>query len=105
MFGNNPARRLSSPPFEVESYLNQNIQAADWIAALIDGMWAYRLEPEEFADHEIFETYFAERIHRLAPHSSVMKRKVNRATVSSETTMMGAFPKTFRGNPRRRPSN
>ena len=32
MFGENPARRLLSPPFEVESYINQNIQAADWLS-------------------------------------------------------------------------
>lgn len=74
MFGAEPARRLSSPPFEVESYLNQNIQAADWLATLIGRMWAYRLEPKEFKDHEIFDTYFADRIDRVATHSSVMRR-------------------------------
>lgn len=31
MYGATPARHLLSPPFEVESYINQNIQAADWI--------------------------------------------------------------------------
>jgi hypothetical protein len=29
MYGDKPARHLLSPPFEVESYINQNIQAAD----------------------------------------------------------------------------
>jgi hypothetical protein len=38
----NPASRLLSPPFEVESYVNQNVQAADWIAAIVGRLWARR---------------------------------------------------------------
>lgn len=77
MFGNNPATRLVSPPFEVESNLNQNIQAADWIATIIGRMWAYRVLPEQFADHEMFDTYFSERIKRLETHSRVDRRRNN----------------------------
>lgn len=94
MFGAEPARRLSSPPFEVESYLNQNIQAADWLATLIGRMWAYRLEPKEFEDHKIFDAYFGDRINRVATHSSVMRRG-KRRTSMIDTAISAAFRKTF----------
>lgn len=45
MFGDEPARRLLSPPFEVESYINQNMQAADWIAAIVGRLWAHEIRP------------------------------------------------------------
>jgi hypothetical protein len=74
MFGNNPARHLLSPPFEVESYINQNIQAADWIAAIVGRLWAYELKPLEYADHESFKLYFWQRLHQVATHSTVLPR-------------------------------
>ena len=40
MYGANPARHMLSPPFEVESYINQNIQCADWVAAIVSRLWA-----------------------------------------------------------------
>jgi len=49
MFGQTPARHMLSPPFEVESYVNQNIQAADWVAAIIGRLWARELRPAEFS--------------------------------------------------------
>jgi hypothetical protein len=69
-----PVRRMLSPPFEVESYVNQNIQAADWIAAIVGRLWARRLRPTEYADHANFERYFWDRIHRVASHSTVLPR-------------------------------
>jgi hypothetical protein len=69
-----PARRMLSPPFEVESYVNQNIQAADWIAAIVSRLWAHRIRPAEYDDHIDFEKYFWDRLHRVATHSTVLPR-------------------------------
>jgi hypothetical protein len=74
MFGQNPARHMLSPPFEVESYINQNIQAADWLSAIIGRLWAYELQPIQFADHSDFRKYFWQRIHQVATHSTVLPR-------------------------------
>jgi len=74
MFGQPPARHLLSPPFEVESYINQNIQAADWLAAIIGRLWAYELQPAEFADYANFRKYFWYRIHQVSTHSTVLPR-------------------------------
>src|SRR5689334_9295571 len=46
-----PARHMLRPPFEVESYINQNIQAADWIATIVGRLGAYEILPTEYADH------------------------------------------------------
>jgi len=70
----NPARHLISPPFEVESYINQNIQAADWVAAIVGRLWAHQLRPKEFQDHAKFKGYFWDRIHQVATHSTVLPR-------------------------------
>lgn len=78
MYGQNPTRRLLCPPFEVESYLNQSMQAADWIAAIIGRIWAYELQPTEFADHQKTRSYFWSRVHSLATHSTVDRRKRRR---------------------------
>ncbi len=74
MFGSDRAKHLISTPFEVESYLNQNIQAADWIAALVGRLWNYKLEPEEFGNYEPYSRYFWARIHEAAVGSGVMVR-------------------------------
>lgn len=75
MFGHRPTKRLVSPPFEVESNLDQNIQAADWVSAIVGRMWAYRISPAQYLDHEKINTYFGDRIARLATHSRVDRRK------------------------------
>jgi hypothetical protein len=69
-----PASRMLGPPFEVESYVNQNIQAADWTAAIIGRLFARRIRPAEYADHENFERYFWDRVHEVATHSTVLPR-------------------------------
>lgn len=74
MYGADPVKWLSSPPFEVESDLNQNIQAADWIASIIGRIWNYQLAPHEFAKYESYQKYFWSRIHQVATHSTVMRR-------------------------------
>jgi len=77
MFGETRAYRLSSPPFEVESYLNQNIQAADWIATLVGRLWNYRLDPLGFSKYEIYDRLYWEKIHSCSSHSSVKIRREN----------------------------
>ncbi|ATG47693.1 hypothetical protein CEW89_08980 [Celeribacter ethanolicus] len=74
MFGKQPCNRLASPPFEVESYINQNIQAADWIATLVGRLKAFEVEPEQYSDFEYIKTLFANRIGELAKNSLVEKR-------------------------------
>ncbi|MGC2392217.1 MAG: DUF3800 domain-containing protein [Methylovirgula sp.] len=74
MYGSDPARHMLSPPFEVESYINQNIQAADWLAAIIGRLWAYELRPQEYANHLNFKKYFWDRLHQVATHSTVLPR-------------------------------
>lgn len=74
MFGQPPAKNLLSPPFEVESYINQNIQAADWMAAIIGRLWAHELQPAEYADHVNFRKYFWARVHQVSTHSTVLPR-------------------------------
>ncbi|MTJ83942.1 MAG: DUF3800 domain-containing protein [Telmatospirillum sp.] len=77
MFGNQPARRLVSPPFQVESYLNQNIQAADWIASIVGKLWAHEILPDQYEDHVQFRQYYWDRLHKIATYSTVIKRKQN----------------------------
>jgi hypothetical protein len=69
-----PATRMLSPPFEVESYANQNIQAADWTASIVGRLWARKTLPDQYADHEDFEKYFWDRVHKVATHSTVLPR-------------------------------
>jgi len=75
MYGRTPARHMLSPPFEVESYINQNIQAADWVAAIVGRLWNYKLLPDQFADHQNFTKYFWQRVHQVVTHSSVLPRR------------------------------
>ncbi|MCG6203011.1 DUF3800 domain-containing protein [Rhodopseudomonas sp. HC1] len=84
MYGRDPARHLASPPFEVESHLNQNIQAADWIAAIIGKLWTYRLGGKEWTDLRPYDDYFWTRIHSLATHSTVLERPRKKATTVSQ---------------------
>ncbi|WP_267356485.1 MULTISPECIES: DUF3800 domain-containing protein [unclassified Methylobacterium] len=74
MFGAQPCRQLVSPPFEVESHLDQSMQAADWIATLVGRVWAWRLDPEGFAEYSDYDRYFSDRLQRAASFSSVEKR-------------------------------
>ncbi|MBD9635498.1 DUF3800 domain-containing protein [Ensifer sp. ENS07] len=83
MFGAEPVRRLLSPPFEVESYLNQNMQAADWIATIVGRLWNHRLDPLDFAAYSDYEKYYWRRVHSVATHSSVMQRPRNKAQSAS----------------------
>jgi len=74
MFGNKPCRRLASPPFEVESYLNQNIQAADWIATLVGRLMAYQCCPDQYPDYLHMKDVFGKRLNDLKANSILEKR-------------------------------
>lgn len=79
MYGKPPALHLASPPFEAESHLNENIQAADWIATLIGRMAAFEIAPAEFQEYEPYKRYFWNRIHAVASHSTVVERSARKA--------------------------
>ncbi|MET4364277.1 hypothetical protein ABIB06_004876 [Bradyrhizobium sp. LB8.2] len=87
MYGQNPARHLASPPFEVESHLNQNMQAADWIAAIVGKLWTHRLGGEEWSDLKAYEDFFWARVHSLATHSTVMERSKKKPLPAKRLTL------------------
>lgn len=71
MFGSDPAPRLLEPPFEVESHIYQTTQAADWVAAILGHLWAYRLQPAQYPELQIFEAFFGRIVDGRASHSSI----------------------------------
>jgi len=73
MFGNDPARKLVEAPFQVESHLYQTVQAADWIAALVGRVMAYRAAPHEYADWEWAERLYGARIDAVSTHSKLWR--------------------------------
>lgn len=85
MFGYQPCRRLASPPFEVESYLNQNIQAADWIATLVGRLMSYAVCPNEFPDFGYIDKIFGERVARTSINSQLMRRPQKREASGHST--------------------
>lgn len=74
MYGSDPCRRLASPPFEVESHISQNTQAADWIATIIGRMYAHMIDAPNFPDHEIIDRYFGDRVQDIS-FRSVFERR------------------------------
>jgi hypothetical protein len=73
MYGQHGAGNLIEPPFQVESHIYQTIQIADWIAAIIGRLMAYRVSPEEYKDWEWSERYFGKRLDTIATHSSLWR--------------------------------
>jgi len=71
MYGTDQRRCLVEPPFQLESHRYQTMQAADWIAGLTGRLGAYWKAPDEYAENEIFATYFAARLHRCAVRSGI----------------------------------
>ena len=91
----NPARRLISTPFEVESDLNQTIQAADWVAAILGHIWSYELEPTQYRNYQEYKKYFWERINAASSHSTILRKKKISSFIEVESgaasTMQIAF--------------
>lgn len=73
MFGNDPARRLIEPPFQVESHLYQTAQAADWIATIVGRLMAYRVAPTQYPDWKWTEDRFGSRIDNNVTHSTLWR--------------------------------
>lgn len=71
MYGTDQRRCLVEPPFQLESHRYQTMQAADWIAGLVGRLGAYWKAPGEYAENEIFATYFASRLHQCAVRSGI----------------------------------
>ncbi|WP_373355897.1 DUF3800 domain-containing protein [Pseudoroseicyclus sp. CXY001] len=74
MFGSEPCLNLAGQPFEVESHLDQNIQAADWIATVVGRLKAYECLPDEFPDYDYIDKLFGERLAATSTHSILEKR-------------------------------
>jgi hypothetical protein len=73
MFGDQPAKRLMEPPFQVESHLYQTVQAADWIAALIGRIEAFRVAPEQYGDWAWAEELYGSKVRALSTHSTLWR--------------------------------
>jgi hypothetical protein len=85
MYGNNPCRKLASPPFEVESHISQNIQAADWIATIVGRMYSYAIDPNAFLDNKMIDTYFGDRLQNVSCRSVFERRSNIPRTVKPKT--------------------
>lgn len=84
MYGNQPCRKMASPPFEVESHISQNIQAADWVATIVGKMYAYSLCPDAFPEHEMIDKYFGDRIQNISYRSVLERRHALNTSVNAK---------------------
>ena len=72
MYGTNePRRHLIEPPFHLESYRYQTIQAADWIAGLVGRLGAIWEDPLAYPENEVFRRYFEHRLNRISHLSGI----------------------------------
>lgn len=60
------SRTLVEPPLQGESHLFQTLQCADWICGLVGRLTAYSVSPHEYAEWDIFQKYFADRLQAVA---------------------------------------
>ena len=72
--GAEPRRRLVEPLFNLESHRYQTIQAADWIAALVGRLRAFRADPESYAENSVFRDYFEQTLKRISRRSGIRQR-------------------------------
>ena len=72
MYGRNePRRHLIEPPFHLESYRYQTVQAADWIAGLVGRIGAIWAHPTAYPENEVFRRYFEHRLNRISRRSGI----------------------------------
>ncbi len=72
MYGRNePRRRLIEPPFHLESYRYQTVQAADWIAGLVGRLGAIWADPAAYPENAVFRRYFESRLNRISRRSGI----------------------------------
>ena len=89
MFGKEPARQLASPPFEVESHFDQNIQAADWVATLVGRLSAFAAVPEEFPDYEHIARVFHPQLQKVE-RACRLELRPKRPVVDGPFSMLAA---------------
>lgn len=89
MYMPNGARTLIEPPFQVESHLYQTVQCADWISALVNRLWCYRVDPIAFEQFEWAEKLFGRRIGETAQHSSLRRKPARMQPTQNQ--MQSAF--------------
>jgi Protein of unknown function (DUF3800) len=73
MFGSDPARNLVEPPFQVESHLYQTIQAADWLAAWMGRLMAFRVLPDQFPEWDWAERHIGTKVDAYSTHSTLWR--------------------------------
>lgn len=71
MYGSLHGRHLLEQPFEVESQLYNNIQAADWICGLIGRVAARQVDPAAWKDMSWARQKFGSQITQLKVRSSI----------------------------------
>lgn len=69
--GNEPRRHLIEPPFHLESYRYQTVQAADWLAGLIGRIGSIWACPTEYPENEVFRRYFEHRLNLITRRSGI----------------------------------
>ncbi len=71
MYGKEKRGHLIEPPFHLESYRYQTIQAADWIAGLVGRLGAIWQDPVAYPENEVFRRYFEPRLNRVSRRSGI----------------------------------
>ena len=71
MYGGGARRQLVEPPFHLESHRYQTVQAADWVAALVGRIEAFRAEPDAWPENEVFDRYFGRRLAEVQVRSGI----------------------------------
>ena len=73
MYGGGAGRQLVEPPFHLESHRYQTVQAADWVAALVGRIEAFRAEPDAWPENEAFDRYFGRRLAEVQVRSGISR--------------------------------
>ena len=64
-------RHLIEPLFNLESHRYQTIQAADWIAGLVERLGALWADPDAYPENPVFLRYFEQRLNRVSRQSGI----------------------------------
>jgi hypothetical protein len=75
MYGVDPRSCLIEPPIQVESYLYQTVQCADWLCGLYGRLAYYDCLPTDKPGFDVFEKYFASRLKVVSLRSGLRRLK------------------------------
>lgn len=75
MYGNDSRSCLIEPPIQVESYLYQTVQCADWLCGIFGRLAYYSCLPTDKPEFDIFEKYFAARLQTVSTRSGLRRLK------------------------------